>query len=151
VTQTGLQGLFKLADDEAIIITYGTGSAKYSGPCMQDWWFRTVEYWERQTSLTLGHSLPNADGTYTVVVSHVDPGVHNWVDTGGLHELLVVQRWQGLPKTSSGVGPTMQTRHVKVSALPGLLPAETVRVTPEQRKQQIERRRAAYARRLVDH
>lgn len=151
VTQTGLQGLFKLADDEAIIITYGTGNAKYSGPCMQDWWFRTVEYWERQTSLTLGHSLPNADGTYTVVVSHVDPGVHNWVDTGGLHELLVVQRWQGLPKTPSGVGPTMQTRHVKVSALPGLLPAEMVRVTPEQRKQQLERRRAAYARRLVDH
>lgn len=150
VTQTGLQGLFKLADDEAIVITYGTGGAKYSGPCMQDWWFRTVEYWERQTSLTLGHSLPNADGTYTVVVSHVDPGVHNWVDTGGLHELLVVQRWQGLPKTPGGSGPTMQTRHVKISELPGVLPAETVRVTPAERQQQLARRRAAYARRLVD-
>ena len=70
---------------------------------------------------------------------------------GGLHELLVVQRWQGLPKQAGAPGPTMHTQHVKVSELPKVLPAGMAKVTPEQRREQLERRRRAYARRLVDH
>ena len=54
---------------------------------MQDWWFRAIDYWTRETSLTMGRTKPNADGTYTVVVSVNDPGVHNWIGTGGLQEL----------------------------------------------------------------
>lgn len=151
VTQTGIQGWFKLADDEAIIVNYDPAGAAYSGPVMQDWWFRTIDYWNSQTSLTLGHSVPDADGTVTTVVSVRDPGVHNWIGTGGLHDVLVVQRWQGLPKQQVRNGPAISVRLVKLPDLPAALPQGTLMVGEAQRREQIERRKAAFLRRLIDH
>jgi hypothetical protein len=85
--------------------------------------------------------ISNDDGTTTYVVAHADPGVHNWLDPAGLHELLVVHRWQGLPDPPGPDGPaSAHGRLVDLADLDSVLPAGVVRVTPEQRRAQVEER-----------
>ena len=105
-TQMGSQGLIRLADDEAMIITSTAAGAAYRNFVLHDVWYRSIEYWTRQSSLNNAQMAPNEDGRYTLVVAHRDPGVANWLDTGGLHELYALHRWQGLPVTS---GPKRRT------------------------------------------
>jgi hypothetical protein len=93
----------------------------------------------------------DADGRYTCVVALRDPGVHNWIDTGGLHQTHAIQKWQGLPRGADGVHqPTIEGRLVKLADLKRVLPPETRWVTPAERAQQLAQREAAFARRLLD-
>jgi hypothetical protein len=44
---------------------------------------QTLEYRTHTTSLNHEQIVPEADGTYRIVVSERDPGVPNWLDTCG--------------------------------------------------------------------
>ncbi len=44
---------------------------------------QTLEYRTRRSSLNKEQIQPEPDGTYRIVVAHADPGVANWLDTGG--------------------------------------------------------------------
>jgi hypothetical protein len=151
VTQAGAQGRLQLADDEAAIVTVDPAGAAYSGIVAHDWWFRTLEYWNHTSSLTSHASLPDADGRYTYVVSLRDPGVHNWVDTCGRHESLLLYRWQGLPREPVRLGPIVErVRIVKLRDLVKALPKNTATVDRNQRERQIAKREAAFKRRVID-
>jgi len=73
-TQMGSQGVIRLADDEAMIITSNAAGAAYRGLVLHDIWYRTIDYWKRQSSVNNGQMVANEDGRYTMVVSHRDPG-----------------------------------------------------------------------------
>ena len=151
VTQAGAQGRLKLADDEAAVITVDPAGARYSGLVAHDWWFRSLPYSNRTASLTSSSSHANRDGHFTYVVSLRDPGIHNWIDTCGLHETLVLYRWQGLPENKLRQGPTVDSvRIVKLDELAAALPPEIVRVSAAERARQIETRERAFARRLSE-
>ena len=94
---------------------------------------------------------PNADGSTTYVVSLQDPGVHNWIDPAGFHELLVVHRWQGLKRDAGPEGaPWAKSQLVKLKDIDAAL-AGMRRVTPEQRQQQLALRLQTFKLRYVDH
>ena len=59
-------------------------------------WTVTGDYWDEQTSLNNAQAVANPDGTYTFVISPTDPGVRNWVSTGGLNQGTVSIRFQDL-------------------------------------------------------
>jgi hypothetical protein len=147
--QAGSQGWFRLADDEAMLVTLDPAGAVYADFVVHDWWFRTVQSWQRQTSLTAALMCPNPDGSLSFVVSHVDPGLHNWIDTCGLHEFLVLSRWQGLPSEQLRDGPHISCSLMKLSEIESALPPTTVRITPAQRAEQLAARGAGFARRLI--
>jgi hypothetical protein len=151
ITQAGSLGHYRLRDDEAVIVTVDPAGAAYSGFVAHDWWFRSIEYWKRTSSLTSSSMLPNRNGTRTLVMSNLDPGVHNWIDPGGLQDLLVYFRWQGLPRVQVRSGPTIAAQCVKISDLGSKLPDDTVLVTSEQRSAQLAARALAHARRWLDH
>ncbi|HEY1973045.1 MAG TPA: hypothetical protein VGH89_34190 [Pseudonocardia sp.] len=131
----------RLPDDQAYVFTMGGGGAAYRDIVLHDYWFRTIEYWRRTSSMNNAQGISNDDGTTTYVVAHADPGVHNWLDPAGLHELLVVHRWQGLPDPPGPDGPaSAHGRLVDLADLDSVLPAGVVRVTPEQRRAQVEER-----------
>jgi hypothetical protein len=44
---------------------------------------QTLEYAHRRSSLNTAQIAYEPDGSYVVVISHRDPGVANWLDTGG--------------------------------------------------------------------
>jgi hypothetical protein len=83
------------------------------------------------------------------VVAARDPGVYNWLDTGGLNEGTYQTRWQALPPgVTSADKAVRDVRIVKLIELKGVLPTETVFVNAAERKKQLAIRAASYARRL---
>ena len=149
-TQASSFGYFKLADDEALVATVQTGGAGYVVFPVTDPWLVTVDPIRHQSSLNNVQAAPNADGSYTFVVSTQDPGVANWIDPVGLHEGTIMVRWQNLPATKPlAGGPSIQTQVVKLSNLANVLPVGTRYVSAAQRAQQLTDRAAGYARRLA--
>ncbi len=150
-TQLQSVGYFQLADDEALVLTINPGKARYfSVPVTNDWTI-TDNYWDQQTSLNLNQSDQNNDDeTYTIVVSPTDPGVANWVSTGGLNQGTISIRFQDFDPNST-VDPTVSSQVVKLNELDGVLPNGTVFVTPEQRAAQIATRQLGYNKRYTPY
>lgn len=138
-----------LAEDEAYVVTVGMGGAPFRDIVVHDWWFRTIDYWKRQTSFCVGQAAPNEDGTATYVIAERDPGVHNWLDTAGFRHTLVVHRWQGMKRDAARAAPSVEGRVVKLAELDAVLPASVRRVSPEQRREQLAERQRTYALRLL--
>ncbi|MGE0384635.1 MAG: hypothetical protein AB7Q97_07870 [Gammaproteobacteria bacterium] len=149
-SQVGSQGVFTIGDDEAVVVTANAAGAAYRNFVVHDVWYRSIEPWKRQSSLTDAQMAADADGRFTFVVAHEDPGVHNWVDTAGLHEVLALHRWQGLPPDPQAPAPEIACRRVKLRDLDQALPAGVKTVTPDERASQIARREAAYLRRYIE-
>ncbi|MDY6998201.1 MAG: hypothetical protein SW019_16510 [Actinomycetota bacterium] len=143
-------GYFQLADDEALVLTIDPGNAGFfTVPVYNDWTI-TDDYWNQQTSLNDDQSLANPDGTYTMVVSIADPGVANWISTGGLNQGIISMRFQNLDPDSPEL-PTVGSVLVKLEDLDEHLPAGTVYYTPAQRAAQLAERKAGYDRRWAPY
>ena len=126
-TQLQSAGYFQLADDEALVVTIDRKDAGYFNVPVTNDWTITDNYWDQPTSLNNAQSKPNADGTYTIVISKNDPGVYNWVSTGGLNQGTASIRFQDLGGPDA-VRPTVSSKVVKISELddPGVLPIRCV-------------------------
>jgi hypothetical protein len=149
VSQLGSHGHYVLGDDDAVVITASAGSASYRSIVLHDMWLTSLEYREHQSSLTNAQMAPDADGRFTYVISLRDPGVHNWLDTAGTHEVLVLHRWQGFPHESAGAVPTITSRQIKLAELSSALPPGVARVDAAQRRAQLAKRAADYDRRFA--
>jgi hypothetical protein len=76
-------------------------------------------------------------------LSHTDPGVANWLDTGGHHQGPMIFRWV---RAQDAPVPTVRTG--TVDEIVRTLPVGTVRVDEAERRATIARRRAAVRRRF---
>ena len=146
-SQMGSQGLIRLKDHEAMVVTATDGRAAFRDFVLHDVWYLTIEYWQRQTSLNAGQMAVDADGRYTFVIAHEDPGVHNCLDTGGLHELFALHRWQGLPHDATE-SPQITSRVVPLKDLESALPRGVRTVTRTERGEQLARRQREFLRRF---
>jgi hypothetical protein len=142
-------GWFQLEDDEALVVTLKTLGASYLGFQTADVWGVAPDYVHFTSSLSAAQAKPNADGTYTYVLSPKDPKVWNWLDTEGLGAGLFTVRWQGVPaNVTSAADAFVGTRVVKIADLKMVLPADTAWITATERAKQRSDRAAAYALRL---
>jgi hypothetical protein len=148
-TQTACYGSFKLRDDEAVVITKTGAMAKFHNIVLHDMWNRALEYRDHQSHLNNSQMAADADGHFTFVVSLRDPGVHNWLDTQGTHEVIVGCRWQGIPPTS-GEKPGVEYRVVKFAELHRELHSGVKRVTALERAAQLHSRQTGFDRRFLD-
>jgi Protein of unknown function (DUF1214) len=152
-TQLQSAGYFQLKNDQAMIITVYPGDAEYFVVPVTNDWTITNNTRDQQTSLNNSQAIKNADGSYTIVVSKNDPGVANWVSTGGLNQGTISMRFQGVDPASTN-NPRVTTRVVKLSEVQGIVnnPADP-NYNPEQldydRAQQIAERQAGYDRRYT--
>ncbi|MGV0791430.1 hypothetical protein [Mycolicibacterium sp. XJ1819] len=90
-------GHFELADDEALVLVIDPGRAGYFIVPTYNIWTITGDYWNQQTSLNNEQAVADdGTGTYTIVISPTDPGVTNWVSTGGLNQGVISMRFQNL-------------------------------------------------------
>ncbi|HMV71307.1 MAG TPA: hypothetical protein PKC08_03945, partial [Pseudomonadales bacterium] len=85
-----------------------------------------------------------SDGVFRAVLAHRDPGVPNWLDTGGFDEGVMLCRFQ-FPECTA---PQPRTRVVPLASLAQLLPPDTPRVDPDERRRDIARRRHGLAMRF---
>ena len=143
------QGRFALKEGEAWVITVDPRGARFFDFQISDPWTKAVEYVSRTGSFNSSQVEKNADGTITLVASPVDPGVHNWLDTMGLHVGTYQVRWQGLPASvTSGEGAVRKVEVVKLAELAAHLPQGTKMLDAEGRAAQLAAREKSYANRL---
>jgi hypothetical protein len=146
-TQANSLGHFLINDDEAYVVTLALGGATYMTFPVCDVWQIQPDFVNITSSLNNQQAVPNPDGTYTFVLSVRDPGVYNWVNPNGAHETITQLRWQGLPaQTPPTGGPAIVSQAVvKLSKLSSVLPADTVFVTPSERREQERLRALSFA------
>ena len=150
VTQRNTLGHFRLDDDEALVAVLTPGGAGYCAFTATNVWGVTPDSSRHQNSLNTHQAAIGRDGTITLVVANRDPGVFNWIDPGGLREGFLMLRWQLLNEhPGRGGEPGIAVRPVRHADLSSVLPADARRIDEEERRQQIEARRAAYERRFT--
>lgn len=131
---------FKLQDDEALLVTMpkapqGVYWSFHSG----DVWSRSLDFFERQSSINNDQAQIGTDGSLTLIVGATDPGIRNWVDT--------VHRKNGvlfMRNYRANEDPEISTRVIKIKDISDYIPKEMDRVTSEQRAILLNQRRESY-------
>lgn len=149
VTQATSIGRLHLADDEAAIIRFPQADAAYNSIQLSMWWYRSIDAHLLQTGLSARQAVVDPDGWMTVVVAASDPGIANWLQTGGNRDLLPLIRWQGLPVGKGAVAPGHTMRIVPNADIDRHLPKGISRLDAGQRILQLNERRAAWHRRIA--
>ena len=128
---------FSLEPDEALYVETDVPDARYWGLQLATLgWFEQVDPIHRITSLNQRQAKVDADGRVRVVLAHDDPGVPNWLDSGGHRDGLLTFRWFW-PRSD----PSPRTRVVKRRDVARLLPAGTPVVDAEARRREIGARK----------
>ncbi|KHK88981.1 hypothetical protein LK12_23115 [Novosphingobium malaysiense] len=133
-------GRLQIGPDEALVVNLNGAGALFRNIVLTDPFWRTLDYCSRQTSLNAGQSAADADGTYTYVVSHRDPGIHNWQDACGESELRLSHRWQSFPMGEPEDEIRFAAKLVKFADLESELPAGVRRIDAAGRQRQIAQR-----------
>ena len=131
---------FDLAADEALIVVARASDATYQSIQLGDYWFVTPDPTKHLSSLSIDQSQVGEDGAIHYVVSASDPGVANWLDTGGGLQGYILLRWQGIQSPVDAAHQPVATR-VKLEDIQQHLPDNTKRVSAAFREQQIGQRR----------
>ena len=136
-------GSWELGPDEVLLVEVAPPEGLYWSYSLGNPWWETIDYARHQSSLNGHQAEVDPDGTVRAVIAHQDPGVANWLDTAGHGAGPVILR---CVRTETAPIPT--TRVVSFSEVAASLPAETRRVTPEERQETIAARRLAVSRRF---
>jgi hypothetical protein len=147
--QVYVGGHFALTDDTAMLIHLSDADAGYFVVPVSNIWGTTLDVVGRTSSLNKAQSVPNADGTYTYVVSTQDPGVHNWVDPCGMSDGILTVRMAEFPSTTNRQ-LWVNSETVALADLDAALPDGMARVSSEERATQLAERGAGYHRRLPE-
>lgn len=141
-------GRYELGPGQAWVVTLDRLGARGLGFGAGDPWMVSCEHVLGTGSVNNNQAQPNPDGTYTYVLCPDDPGIHNWVNTGGLHDGTLLVRWLDLPKSTTSMdGAVRDVRVVKLGELGDILPSETPAVTAAQRRALNAQRALDYSRR----
>jgi hypothetical protein len=139
------RGYYECGPDEAVVLEVTPPKCHY-------WLFHLLShYWEmldwryRQISINGHQAHIDDDGVFRAVIAHRDPGVPNWLDASGHPVGLIGGRYNW---TDSTPEPTL--RKVSFGRLAEELPANTPRISPEERSQQMRRRIMTARRRGTD-
>ena len=116
-----------LANDEALIIEFDALNSFWMISAMGVF-FNSLDYLYRPVSYTPSRSKVDSDGKVRLILSHTDPGYHNWLDTQGFERGNITYR--NLLSTESA---SFNTQLVKCAQLADALPADTAQVTAVER------------------
>jgi Protein of unknown function (DUF1214) len=131
------EGLFELADDEALLVEAEMPAGwTYFSWSLTDRMLVTLDWVHAQTSLNRSQATVDADGMLRVVVSATDPGVRNWMDTTGYRTGVLQCRTAG-----SQEPPAIAARVVSIRSLDEHLAADTERLGPAERADELRTRK----------
>ncbi|MGV0717756.1 DUF1214 domain-containing protein [Mycolicibacterium sp. XJ662] len=90
-------GAFDLTDGQALQLDIEPPETRYWSITLENVWHECLEPFRTRSSGTQASFEPRADGTVRVVLAGHDPGVPNWLDTGGRRRGFIVLRWLDNP------------------------------------------------------
>lgn len=131
------QGLFDLAPGQVLLLeTDLPETVLYWNVQLSDMLWNSIDWMNRQSSLNGGQARIDTDGRFRAVIAMDDPGVPNWLDTGGNLQGAIMLRW-----TRASSGPAPSLRVIEAAALRDHLPADTPVIAPDERQRQLRARR----------
>ena len=134
--QAYFECVFELDDDEALLLeTDLPESRPYWNVQVIDTLWNQVDFVYRQSSLNGHQAKIDQDGKFRAILSHQDPGIHNWLDTGGNNRGMMIGRWY---RCSSQPTPTLTK--IKLSEAESHLFERTKRCTPDERVESLRHR-----------
>lgn len=137
---------YNLSDLEAIVITMDEGPATYWVLTSYSLWAITGRPGQWLESQNSEQAVPNEDGTFTLVLSTVDPGVYNWINATESGAGTFMTRFQG-PLLENGESLVrMSSQVVPLDQLNDILPKNTKQISTEERQAQVNERAKGYAR-----
>jgi hypothetical protein len=88
-------GRWVLGDGEALVITVHNPPTDflYWGLTTSTAWMESLDYRYTTTNLNNRTAKRSEDGDWRLVISPVDPGIPNWLDTQGRREGYMIVRW----------------------------------------------------------
>ncbi len=90
-----IDGLWQLAEDEALIISFRPPEeAAYWDIQVGNIWYETFDYRHFNCGFTCESAFINDDGSVSFIVSERDPGTVNWLQTAGHTEGTIAVRFQ---------------------------------------------------------
>ena len=131
-------GRWELGPDEALILEVEPPQGVYWSYSLGNPWWETIHYGRHQSSLNGHQAVVDSDGLVRVTLCERDPGVANWLDTAGHSNGAMILRC-----VRTTTAPTPGARVVAFDDIASALPADTRRVTAEERAAVLERRRRA--------
>jgi hypothetical protein len=127
---------YALETDEVLVLeTEIPEQVRYWNVQLNDMLWNTTEYIYRQSSLNGAQAVLDADGKFRAVIAPVDPGVPNWLDTGGHAKGTLVGRWY-----EANRNPTPSLTKIKIENVRRHLPAQTPSIAQSERLTQLELR-----------
>ena len=131
-------GRWELDADEALILEVEPPEGVYWSFSLGNPWWETIHYGRHQSSLNAHQAVVDSDGLVRVVLCGRDPGVANWLDTAGHSNGAMILRC-----VRTTTAPTPRGRVVSFDDIASALPADTKRLTAEERASILDRRRRA--------
>ncbi len=131
-------GRWELDDDEALILEVEPPQGVYWSFSLGNPWWETIHYGRHQSSLNAHQAAVDSDGLVRAVLCGRDPGIANWLDTAGFSNGAMILRC-----VRTTTAPTPRSRVVHFDEIASALPADTKRVTPDERTFILEHRRHA--------
>jgi hypothetical protein len=108
-------GMFELDGAQALVIDVEPPDTRYWSLTLENVWHECFDVHRGRSSCTTAGAVRRLDGSVRFVVSGLDPGVPNWLDTGQRRRGFMVFRWLDNPSP-----PPVGTRVVSRSAVADL-------------------------------
>lgn len=134
---------WKLAPDEALIVEWDANDIFWMMTNMGVY-MNSMDYLYRPVSYSPARTKIDSDGRIRMILAHSDPGFHNWIDTQGFERGHLCNRNMLTTRTTE-----FRTSVVKHAGLADALPADSARVTPEERSRQLQQRYHSILRRYL--
>jgi len=103
---------WRLAQDEALVIEVVPPRCDYWNFQLDNYWMESLDYRFFRIHLNDHTAVKEADGSVRIIVSHVDPGHPNWIQTVGHENGTMCFRW-----VRADAHPVPKTRVVKTATL----------------------------------
>ncbi|TMA23854.1 MAG: hypothetical protein E6J87_24740 [Deltaproteobacteria bacterium] len=137
-------GPFACGPEEAVIVEFPVPQCRMWSVALTNFWWETLEFGSRQTSLNSHWARLDSDGVFRGVIAHRDPGVPNWLDAEGFDRGTLAVRFLFADAT-----PKTLLRVVPFDGLRRELPRDTPTMTPAERSAVLARRTKALQRRYA--
>ncbi len=120
--QYNAAGRFEIGIDEALVIVMEQSTARYQSISLgHPLWFNSISPRTRQSTMNAAQSRLSSDGVYRYALGVQDPGVSNWIDTGGHTKGFYFVRFQGV---SGDAPPKLQFKRVPLAKVRDEFPAD---------------------------
>lgn len=84
---------FYVPADKALVMSGRFPACRYAGVVLWSRFRQSFDYVNRTVSLNRAQTVTDAGGNYRIVVAQRDPGVPNWLDTGGRSSGMIYWRF----------------------------------------------------------